>query len=551
MPPAGDLETVERRTLGRAGLVAVCLLALYMGATALTDDRYASPHGDMPRYLMNGVYLMDLVRDRPFANVNTFVEYTRLYYARYPALSLGHHPPLVSAAAVPMYAVFGISVRSGRFTVLVAFIIATLFLYRLTQAIYDPVVALLAAAIFATSPTIVQLGTAVSSEIPMVALIIVSAWYLHRFCVNQRRADLALFVVAATLSLYAKQLALFVFPAYLITAVMTLGLRRLLQRDVLIAVAVLFILVLPLVPMTLALSPSNVRWAVLAFNEHQSSRWSVLSAAVRPQLIALVVVFAGAGALRATLQRDRRAVLFLGWTAAVLIGLLTAGLLDPSRYSIAWIPALSVLAASVAAGWRRSIAVVLVAIVLMAVGFQIPLARRAVLKSVGDYEDAARFVLASDPGPTVLFSGDIDTGFFTFFIRKHDADRKLVVLRADKLLTTSRMGLPSIEDRISDPAEIYDILRRFGTRYVVLEDRPSVSAVLEWLRQEVRSRRFVERRRFAMDVSRSLSGYPVVVYEFLDRTPPDSDAVLSMRIPLVSQTVEVALSDLVNRKYLR
>ena len=94
-----------------------------------------------------------------------------------------------------------------------------------------------------------------------------------------------------------------------------------------------------------------------------------------------------------------------------------------------------------------------------------------------------------------MFSGDIDTGFFTFFIRKHDPARRLVVLRSDKVLTTSRMALPSVEDRIDRPEQIYDVLKTFGTRFVVIEDQPSRSHVMEWLRSELHTPQFKERRR--------------------------------------------------------
>ena len=65
----------------------------------------------------------------------------------------------------------------------------------------------------------------------------------------------------------------------------------------------------------------------------------------------------------------------------------------------------------------------------------------------------------------------------------HDPARRLIVLRSDKVYTTSNMQVPSVEDRIQEPDQIYDALHQFGTRYVVIEDRPSQSRVLEWLPQ--------------------------------------------------------------------
>jgi hypothetical protein len=224
------------------------------------------------------------------------------------------------------------------------------------------------------------------------------------------------------------------------------------------------------------------------------------------------------------------------------------------RYTVYWVPALCTLAAaSVVAGWRnRFVRPVVLALLVSGAGMQAATVTRTALEGADGYEEAARFVLQASPGPTVLFSGDVDTGFFTFFVRKHDAARQLVVLRSDKLFTTSYMGVPSVEDRIQQPDEIYSLLHTFGTRYVVLEDRPSRSRVLEWLRQEVRSPRFVERLRIPIGTSNTrLRGTSLAVYELIDATPPRADAMLSLHLPIVRQSFTVSLSDLIDRKYLR
>jgi hypothetical protein len=109
-----------------------------------------------------------------------------------------------------------------------------------------------------------------------------------------------------------------------------------------------------------------------------------------------------------------------------------------------------------------------------------------------------------------------------------------------------------VENRINRPEEIYRVLHKFGTRYVILEDRPSQSAVLEWLRVELHSSRFVERKRIPIGTSDiRMPGTSLAIYEFIDWTPPEADAVLDMHLPLVGQSVAVKLSDLINRRYLR
>jgi hypothetical protein len=502
---------------------------------------------------MNGAYALDLATDRPFASVNELIDYTRLYYARYPALSLGHHPLLLPAAEVPMFAVFGLSVASARIVIVLSLIAAVAFLYCLVNEIYGLRVAMFAAALFATSPFVGMLTQSVMSEIPTLALLMASAFFFHRYCLTMRTGPLAAFVAATVLSLYAKQLAVFVYPAFFITAAFTLGIRRLLRRDLLLAVGAIVILSLPLIPLTFLMSRGNVTMVVAIHQAWRMSMVDIARSALTAQLSTPVLLLAGCGTVMAIVNRDRRALWFVLWVACVLGGLFVTRRVEPPRYAIYWVPALAILAASVVAGTRRGAAGwALLVLLVTGLGLQARTAALQRLVGGGGYEEAARFVLASNPGPTVLFSGDVDTGFFSFFVRKHDRARQLVVLRSDKVLTTSRNARVSVEDRIERREQIYEVLRRFGVRYVVLEDRQSQSRVLEWLREELHSNRFVERKRIAFATTDPrLRGQSLAVYEFTDATAPDKDAILDMHLPLVGQSVTVKLSDLIERKYLR
>ena len=546
------IADVRRRTVAtvlghRAGLLAVCVLAAVLGGAGIGDEGYVSLHGDMPKFLMNGAFLLDMANDRPFSSVGAVIEYAEHYYARYPALSLGHHPPLLPLAEVPMFAIFGVSVAAARLIGLIAMIVAVGLLYRLVEDLYGGWSAFAAAVFFATSPAVITLGRSVLAEILTLALVMGSVYCLHRFCQGGRRRALVGFVVCTALSLYAKQLAVFVFPAYVVLAAVRLGPRRLFQRDMVSAAVAIVVLALPLVPVTLFLSPSNVDVLRGGLGDPRVHYLAIVGLALQPQFAIPVLLLAAVGAIRAAINRDRRSLVFVCWVASVLAGLLLAGVYEPFRYSVYWVPALCALAGSALSGLKPGSAIRAVALTAMviAAGVQGRAASRVALPAADGYEDAARFVLASSPGATVMFSGDIDTGFFTFFIRKHDPARRLVVLRADKVLTTSRMALTSVEDRIERPEQIYDALRTFGTRFVVIEDQPSRSHVLDWLRTELHTPRFQERRRIPIGTTDPrLRGVDLVVYEYLGATAPAPDAVLSMRMPLVSRSIAIKLADL-------
>ena len=183
-----------------------------------------SVYGDMPQYLMNGSFVYDLVRDAP---VDDVIGYTQRYYARYPALSLGHHPLLLPLAEAPLFAVAGISVFSGRLTIILFLLAGVAFWFKLVAARFDNVTALLSSLLLITTPAIVTLSQAVLSEIPTLALIVGALFFLERFCRRQTRFDLTGFACCVVFSLYAKQIAVLMIPVYAVYVVWSLGLRAL------------------------------------------------------------------------------------------------------------------------------------------------------------------------------------------------------------------------------------------------------------------------------------------------------------------------------------
>jgi hypothetical protein len=542
--------SVHRTWLPRVGLAAACAVGLIAGGIGLTDEGYGSLNGDMARYLMNGVFVRDLLVDRPFGSFSDLLEYTRLYYARYPALSLGHHPVLLPVLEAPLFAVFGISVTAARLVPLTALLAAILCLYGIVSRRYGPLAAVGAAALLATSPMVIGSTRAVMAEMPAIALLLACAYSLERFYETESRWALVASAAAAILSVYAK-------PHAVLVAITALPIRRLLKRDVLLTAAAVTILGAPAVVGPLMFSPINAVGAMQAVRfESRSSTLTLLSTALGPQLAWPVLVVAAAGALRAVVQRNPRAILFVVWVVGVTPAayLFSAAPGTGPRYTLFWVPALCALAGSMLAPWRTRWAPAAVAAVLaVGLGMQVDDAFGDVgIGQAGGYEEAAQFVVASNPGPTVLFSGDVDTGYFVFFVRKHDPSRRLVVLRSDKVFTTSRMERVSVEDRIERPEQIYPVLRQFGTRYVVIEDRPSQSRVLESLRQELKSSKFIERRRIPIRTRDArLRRRSLVIYELVEPSPPDGNAVLSLNMPVVGQSLALPLRDLLDRKLLR
>ena len=559
-PDESDHDAWRRELKGTtAGLMAVGLAAFVIGAGGWSDEAYASLNGDMARYLMDGVFLSDLIAsDRPFGSLGELLQYARLYYARYPALSLGHHPVLLPLLDAPFFALFGTSVRVGRIVPLLSLVAAAMFLYQMMVRRYGTLAGLGAASLFVTSPMIVVSARSVMAEMPAIAFALAGWYFITRFFDADQRWFLIATSLAFIAAIYAKPQVVLLGPAVAIAALTSVGVRRLLRLDVLAAAVTVSLVSAPALAVPLLMSPSNFEGVASAAHLESKSRLLVLVVeALSAQMSWPTVSLAVLAAVVALFRRDRSTLLFVVWIVSVAPALyFFAGAYGTgSRYTIYWVPAFCALAGvalvTSRATWvRAGLAVtVAVAVVMQLRSGQIIADR---IEGIGGYEEAAEFVVGAQPGPTVLFSGDVDTGYFCFFVRKHDPARQLVVLRADKIFTTSEMGAVSVRDHIERRDQIIPVLQRFGTRYVVIEDRPSQSRVLEWLREEVKSERFIERRRLPIRTNdRRLRGTSLAVFELRDTMPPSKDAALALQMPAVGQSLTVPLHDLIARKMLQ
>jgi hypothetical protein len=532
-----------------------------LAAHGITSEGAVSLDGDMPRYLMNGVLMHDVLLDLPLRHP---LEYAQHYFARYPALSLGHHPLLPAAVIVPFYVLFGISVFSARLSTVCAAGVLLFFWFRLIREIYDLQTAVFASLLLLSTPGLIPLFQVVLSEPITLSLIVASVYFMHRYCTTQRRVYAVAFVVSVIMTGYAKQLAVLMFPVYAFQFARAFGVRRLFARSTLLAAAAIGVCLLPLVPLTLKYSPFNVtivtQWVTPGGRVSRDNFAHFLNGLTRGALgmTAPLLALAMVSVIAAAVKRDRRALLFVVWVAVWYAGLVTLGV-ENDRFLVYWLPAFCALAAAslhAGSGTRwRTVAIVLL---LGTFSYQRWLEARASETTSSSaprpagglgYEAAARYVTEHPIGDTILYSAAIDTGYFVFFVRKHDPGRQAIVLRADKILTTSRMLELNFANRTNRPEEIEPLLQRFGVGYVVIEDRRYPAGPLSWLGELVQTSDFSLRQRINIE-SRDLrmTGATLSIYEYLARTPADADATLTMDIPLMNDRIEVPLADLIGRR---
>ena len=528
-------------------LVIVVTVGLVLAGRDIGDEGSVTLHADTPRYLMNGVFVADLVKDHPIQSPLTYAEG---YFARYPALSLGLHPLLPPVVEAPFFMVFGVSVWAGRLSALVTFAAALWCWFLFVERIYGTTAAFVASLFLASTPMSIRLVQETGSEPLTICLILAALLCLQRYCDSERRGYAIGFVVTAVLSVYAKQLAILVAPVYALLFVQAFGVRRLFTRGPLIAIGIIGLCVLPVIPLTLKYANLNVRIVtefIPAESKMAASKLLVTLKAITVfQAASLVVIAAVIAAGSAVLKRDRRALLFAVWLCSVFVGLSLAGV-NNGRYAYYGAPALCALAASViAAGKTTRQKSLLIALLAAATVQQIVMTAPRLPTGATGYEEAAKYVTDHRLGDSVLYSSLHDSGLFVFFVRKYDPRREMVVVRSDKVLTTSRMGLGSFEHVVHSPEEIGPVLNDFGVGYVVIEDTRYEEGPLEWLRKLVHGDQFVLRHRVPIVTSDPrTASLSLAIYEYKRRTPANRSIRFSMKIPVMNDTIGVTLGDLI------
>ncbi|GAK58830.1 4-amino-4-deoxy-L-arabinose transferase and related glycosyltransferase of PMT family-like [Candidatus Vecturithrix granuli] len=526
-------------------IVSLCIIAIVLSSKGITDESVISMNGDMPRYLMNGVYFYDLASDFPVSN--PFAHVSR-YFAKYPALSLGHHPLLLGLAEVPFYAIFGISIFSARLTIVFFLLLAALSLFFLVKRIYGNHIAFISALLFVTTPFIIEYSQIVMAEIPTIALTLFATYFFYRYCESERALYAFITALSLVLSLYSKQAAVFIIPIFLFYLLLHRGPKVFLRKELILASFLIVLLLIPLVFITLKFSRVNVAWVTNAGFDYKFSFANLIFSfqMLGKELLTLpVLLISLISILLSLLRKDKRSVLFFFWIISCYLSFIILGLHKNARYVIFWVPVFCVFAATLINAceyrfWKIGTSILL----LLTISYQFVIAYRQEAEYTDGYEETAQYIVEYKKGESVLYQEIVDTGYFIFFVRKHDPGRNLIVLRTDKILATSIMDTFA-QDRINSREQIYEVLQKYGVGYVVLEDKKSESCALEWLREEVKSDKFILRKEVLLRSNDDrLNNIPLAIYEYKDYTPPKEGVMLDMDIPLMDDSIQIPFKDL-------
>ena len=440
---------------------------------------------DESRHAMDGVFIMDLLTDSP--PLTDLYRYTEIYFAKYPALALTWYPPFFAFVESLFFRVFGISEMVARLTVIFFTLLAVIFLYIFIKKASNEIVAFLSCLLFITTPVVILWARSVMLELPIMALIILSCYFFYNYFFLNKPRHIYYLTLAITLALYTKQTAAFIIPVFFSWILFQKQFKKLFDKQMLICIILFALMILPLVIFNLKFGTVGFD-AILKdahtiggqvpkmFFEHWIITFNIFVHTFILPIRILIVLSIGVfifDIIKNKKLDNMMLFLFLWvfwWYIAFSYVVNLNG--DFERCCIYVIPAIAALVIWPIIIYKdKMVCRIMIMLILIISAYQGFLSYNQIRQYTSGYKQAARYVMDNYDGKTILFGGYFD-GNFIFNVRKYDKDRKAIVLRDSKVLANwsvyPEWGYTSY---INSERDIYEILNKYGTKYIVVEDK--------------------------------------------------------------------------------
>jgi hypothetical protein len=536
--------------------LAIFIILVFMTILSLRQIGNSSlGYPDADRILMDGVFILDFLRDFPITRI---YDYTINYFGQYPALSIGYRPPFFPFIEAIFNGIFGINMWSSRLALLTFYIVGIMAWFKLISRIYDWQTAFAATLLLITTPFIAKWGWYTMAELPVLSMGLWSGYLFYRYTETNKPAYLYSAAIIFSLACWTKQTAVFLVLWFGIYSLVQGNLISYLKRrEFWISAAIILILLAPLAAITLWLGKQNLHQSIGdSENYEQIARWSWdnlilhFTTLKKSHLTLPLLILSIAGAIFALIQKDRKIL----YPLSLLFGtylFFTYLIGKNERYPIFWIPVFCLFAAVPLYYLKDKIigyGLMSIAILGLA-GFQTYTIYKKPPNYATGYEAAAQFVLDNQEVPTVFIDA-YNNGYLTYFMRALDADKSTYVLRADKLLTSSSISSNNwLEVHVHSTDGIKQILDDYGVDLIVVESRD-----LSGIEIHQKFREYLKKGPFqllkSIDVTSSrpiLQNQQLFIYRYLDRKQPTEDYI-KLRLPVVGKTINVPIKNKHNEK---
>lgn len=533
------------------GLQLFGLLLLCAILTGMTLNIGGFWWTDESRHAMDGVYLYDVLRELPLANL---YQYTEEYFVRFPALGLTWYLPFFAFIESIVFNLFGISEFSARLTVLLFALLGVLVWYLLARNAWGRSVAFLSSLILITHPIYMYWGRSVMLEVPLVTMMILAFASFDGFLKSPTFKRSFIAGVAIFAMVLTKQTSLFLFPPLLIYALFQQSFKTLFRKEVLPAYL--------LTGLALAVVYIHARkFGVNAFGgdnrayDYQAlfsvERWTMCARVIYQAYTLPVLLLAATGILTIAVNKKRNAydALILAWLVFwyLAITIVISAENNVLRYTTYLAPVLALLAS-------RSFFSVdpkkpIMGYVAFSTAILVAIWNVVVLSDndqpyVDGYRKAAQFIHNHSVAAPVLFCCKHD-GNFIFNLRVLDSERNHIVLRADKVMVSMAVHKHfGVKSYVENKNDILTVLDQYGVGYIVSEDHDLVGMEeFELLIDTLKGDEFELVKSFALDTNvDEFKDTNIHIYRYLQQKPIGNDEIV-IPMPHLKREIRLKLGD--------
>lgn len=529
---AGALSRGAPNRAGRlsrlALLAALCTMAAVLITRGIGRGEF-NINVDECYHACTGEYFADFLRAHPIAHP---IHWTYQYYAHYPAVAVGHWPPLFAFVLGVFFLIFGASVVVSRLVVLAFALFGLIYWFKLAERSGDRSIAFCSALLFASLPFILLFEKSAMLEIPALAFCIAATYYWLEYLRGKRPGDLYAFAVMSGLALLTKENSVYLIPFCVLTLFAEGQWRLALRATFWKGIGLVLLIAGPFYVFMFSINRRMMHYAAFKGSRQISDPLAYYLRTLPRQLTWPLLILAIIGMITAPWWAKRRgaAPMFV-WVASCFFTFNLFAEKAP-RYIIEWIPPLvyfavaPLLSTRLPRRLRRAAVLVLVAVIVFVAWrgwtYQRPY--------VSGYEAAARQLMSHHP-QMVLLDSDL-AGNFIFFVRKFDPARRCYVMRKGLYVEVIDPNYAS-KQLAHSPADIEAVLRKYGVKYIVAEQNGRLEFPIQrTLRQLLRTPQFQVEGTFPVTTNvPRLAGTSLVIYKNLRAGPP---LARDYRVPMMT-----------------
>jgi len=587
---SGDSRHSRCPTAG-SNAASAAILAGLAALTLIIAGRDLSVGGfswsDAPLHAMDGVFLHDLLIQRPEGPLRAWAEQ---YYLRYQCLGLVvYYPPLFAVIEAVVFLLLGVSVITARVTILLLVIGAVWLVYLFSRELFGTMVGIGSAVLSIATPAGVAWSRQVMLEWPAMFFIMVALVAYRRY-LRRPGWPAGIFTAAGCLTAYlTKQTAAFALVLIVVHAWWDYRWGGLFRRSFLVPMAIAMLaiaaygvataghntlaarLILGSPPFEhlrqvrtwtwyLYRLPTIIGWPVLIVallavftlavsNVYRYWR-QVVSAARDRSLSPDAPAGSSVGEARngngcETIPALLSVWLFLWWLVCSVIAV------KEERYFFFAVPALAILTAAWLGRWnRQKRAGIGTAALVILCGIQVFSAARTPARRLDNMRPTIDFLVRQADADLVLVDAVRD-GQFIFDTRTAPAaGNRVIGMRASKFLySRAARTRYDYQSHIDTPQQLRAWLDRYGIRYIVIEDRLPETCDPSWdppprimLRETVNNERYFE-RLYAQPLGGSDPAWRkvnLVTYRYL-KAKSRRPGSITVRIPAMGREVTLPL----------